>query len=312
MSEKETTVKTAWPSRESLADLSMWRASLYAIVFAIAGLYLLPLESAVMTSVKTVSGFAETAPFAPPTPSEATLDAWATAWETLRGSMINSAMFVIPATIILPVLGSLAAFGLTITNWRGQLAVYTLFIAGIFLPLQSVLVPLSIIWRMASIEAFLANLGPLNVWALPFTQRYQTEFIELALTHIAFGIPLATMLFRSHYKDLSEEMIEAARLEGVSVFRIYAHIILPLSKPVFVVVMILGFTTFWNDLLFALVLVSSPEAKPITVTFAGIAGAKVQQFNTIMAGGFITAFPTLLVYILFTRQFAEGFSQTGA
>ncbi|GAB3686774.1 carbohydrate ABC transporter permease [Salinarchaeum chitinilyticum] len=294
-------------------DGTSWvRAGLYASLFAIAVLYLLPLWSAVATSLKTVTGFANTAPFVPPGFEQFTLDAWSSAWETLNPSIINSAMFVIPATIIVPILGSLAAFGLTITNWRGQLALYTLFIAGIFVPLQSVLVPLSIIWSNASVEATLASLGPLNVWELPYTQRYQAQFIELAVTHIAFGIPLATLLFRSHYKDMSEEMIEAARLEGVSIYRIYLNIVLPLSRPVFVVVMILAFTTIWNDLLFALVLVSNPAAEPVTVTFSGIAGAKVQQFNTIMAGGFLTALPTLIVYVLFTRQFAEGFSQTGA
>lgn len=296
----------------ALDETSWVRVGLYASLFAIAVLYLLPLWSAVATSLKTVTGFANTAPFVPPGFGQFTPDAWSSAWETLNPSIINSAMFVIPATIIVPILGSLAAFGLTITNWRGQLALYTLFIAGIFIPLQSVLVPLSIIWSNASVEATLASLGPLNVWELPYTQRYQAQFIELAVTHIAFGIPLATLLFRSHYKDMSEEMIEAARLEGVSIYRIYLNIVLPLSRPVFVVVMILAFTTIWNDLLFALVLVSNPAAEPVTVTFSGIAGAKVQQFNTIMAGGFLTALPTLIVYVLFTRQFAEGFSQTGA
>lgn len=295
-----------------LEETSWTRIVLYAGLVLIAMGYLLPLWSAITTSLKTVTGFAETPPFVPPTAEYFSLDAWSSAWDTLSPSIVNSAMFVIPATLVVPILGSLAAFGLTITRWRGQLALYTLFIAGIFIPLQSVLVPLSLIWNMASIEATLANLGPLNVWALPFTERYHAQFIELAVTHIAFGIPLATLLFRSHYKDMSEEMIEAARLEGVSIYRIYLNIVLPLSKPVFVVVMILAFTTIWNDLLFALVLVSNPAAEPVTVTFSGIAGAKVQQFNTIMAGGFLTALPTLLVYILFTRQFAEGFSQTGA
>lgn len=294
-----------------IAETSWIRMVLYASLFLIAVLYVLPLWSAITTSFKTVTGFAQTPPFVPPTLEYVTFNAWSTAWDTLGSSIINSAMFVVPATLIVPILGSFAAFGLTITKWRGQLALYTLFIAGIFVPLQSVLVPLSILWKMASIEATLASLGPLNVWALPFAERHYAQFIELALTHIAFGIPLATMLFRSHYKDMSDEMIEAARLEGVSIYRIYLNIVLPLSKPVFVVVMILAFTTIWNDLLFALVLISNPAAEPVTVTFSGIAGAKVQQFNTIMAGGFLTALPTLLVYSMFTRQFAEGFSQTG-
>jgi glucose/mannose transport system permease protein len=182
---------------------------------------------------------------------------------------------------------------------------------GIFIPLQAVLVPLSITWRMADIVGLLANLGPINVWELPYTRKHQAQFVELAVTHISFGIPLATLLFRSHYKDLSEEMIEAARMEGVGVFTIYYRIVLPLSKPVFVVVMILAFTTIWNDLLFALVLVSSPAAEPVTVGFASLASGMVREFHVTMAAGFITAMPTLIVYLLFTRQFADGFAQTG-
>ncbi|WP_152040198.1 carbohydrate ABC transporter permease [Salinigranum salinum] len=293
-------------------ELSRSRIALYVTLFTMAGLFLLPLEAAMMTSLKTASGFANTLPFSPPPPDQTTLAGWIEAWDLLRSTIVNSAMFVIPAMVILPVLGSLAAFGLTITDWRGQLLIYTLFIIGIFIPLQAVLVPLAIIWQMVDLVGLLANLGPLNVWELPMTSRHQAEFIQLAITHISFGIPLATLLFRSHYKDLSDEMIEAARLEGVKMRTIYRRIILPLSKPVFVVVMILEFTTVWNDLLFALVIVSSPEARPVTVAFAGIASGKVQDFSIIMAAGFLTALPTLLVYIAFTKQFAEGFSQTGA
>jgi glucose/mannose transport system permease protein len=293
------------------SNLSTRRVFLYATLFGVAGLFLLPLESAVMTSFKTVSGFAETPPFAPPPPGGATIGGWTRAWNTLSSTMLNSAMFVVPATLLLPLLGSLAAFGLTITNWRGQLGVYVLFMIGVFIPLQAVLVPLSITWRIADIVGLLANLGPVNVWELPYTREHHAQFVELAVTHISFGIPLATLLFRSHYKDLSEEMIEAARMEGVGVFSIYYRIVLPLSKPVFVVVMILAFTTIWNDLLFALVLVSSPAAEPVTVGFASLASGMVREFHVTMAAGFITAMPTLIVYLLFTRQFAEGFAQTG-
>jgi glucose/mannose transport system permease protein len=312
--------RTSFPLVDRLAslrdgatgELSRSRLALYVTLFTMAGLFLLPLEAAMMTSLKTASGFANTLPFSPPPPDQTTLAGWIEAWDLLRSTIVNSAMFVIPAMVILPVLGSLAAFGLTITDWRGQLLIYTLFIIGIFIPLQAVLVPLAIIWQMVDLVGLLANLGPLNVWELPMTSRHQAEFIQLAITHISFGIPLATLLFRSHYKDLSDEMIEAARLEGVKMRTIYRQIILPLSKPVFVVVMILEFTTVWNDLLFALVIVSSPEARPVTVAFAGIASGKVQDFSIIMAAGFLTALPTLLVYIAFTKQFAEGFSQTGA
>jgi glucose/mannose transport system permease protein len=309
-STKDATVVSG--SVESLfAEVSVRRVLLYVVLATAAVLFLLPLESAAMTSFKTVSGFAETLPFAPPPPDAATLAGWSQSWNALRATMLNSAMFVVPATLILPVLGSLAAFGLTITDWRGQLPVYILFMIGIFIPLQAVLVPLSITWQIVDVTTLLANLGPVNLWALPLAKEHHAQFVELAITHISFGIPLSTLLFRSHYKDLSDEMLEAARMDGVGMLTIYYRIVLPLSKPVFVVVMILAFTTIWNDLLFALVIVSSPAAEPVTVAFASLAGGMVQQFNVTMAAGFITALPTLLVYIMFTRQFAEGFSQTG-
>lgn len=307
----EKTTEQSIPGLQRLETLSVTRGLLYMTLFATAVVILVPLESAIMTSFKTVSGFAGTLPFAPPPPEGTTLRGWIESWSTLRSTMINSAAFVIPATLILPMLGSLAAFGLTITDWRGQLVVYTIFLVGIFIPLQAVLVPLSITWQIIDVHSLLANIGPINVWNLPLTSAHHAQFIELAITHIAFGIPLSTMLFRSHYKDLSDEMIESARLEGVGMMTIYYRIVLPLSKPVFVVVMILAFTTIWNDLLFALVIVSSPQAEPVTVAFASLASGMVQQFNVTMAAGFITAMPTLIVYMLFTRQFAEGFSQTG-
>lgn len=294
-----------------IRNVSLRRAMLYVVLLFVGGLFLLPLESAVMTSFKTVSGFAQTVPIAPPPPGQATLEGWMNAWSTLRATMLNSAMFVIPATLLIPVLGSLAAFGLTITDWRGQIGIYVLFTVGIFIPLQAVLVPLSLTWSIVDVQMRLATLGPVNVWDLPLAQEHHAQFIELAITHIAFGIPLATLLFRSHYKDLSDEMLEAARLDGASMRTVYLRIVLPLSKPLFVVVMILAFTTIWNDLLFALVIVTSPQAEPVTVAFAGLAGGMVREFNVIMAAGFITALPTLIVYILFTRQFAEGFANTG-
>lgn len=315
MSREPSPTDDAWRTRlraVSLTDVSPRRVALYGFLGLVAVIFLLPLEAAIMTSLKTVSGFANTFPFVPPPPEGTTFTGWFKAWNALRAAMINSALFVLPATFILPLLGSLSAFGLTITKWRGQLAVYTLFMVGIFIPLQAVLVPLSIIWKTVDIQMLLANLGPVNVWDLPLMREHYAQFLELAITHIAFGIPLSTLLFRSHYQDLPDEMIEAARLDGVGMFTIYRRIVLPLSKPVFIVVMILAFTTIWNDLLFALVIVSDPLAKPATVAFASIAGGRVQEFNIIMAAGFITALPTLLVYIIFTRQFAEGFSQTGA
>ncbi|TKX51894.1 carbohydrate ABC transporter permease, partial [Halorubrum sp. SP3] len=98
-------------------------------------------------------------------------------------------------------------------------------------PYQAVLVPLSQFWSMIPLQDALGFL-----WALGINNDY-TGIFELIVTHVAYGLPICTVLFRSYYKNMSEEMIEAARLDGASIRRIYRRIVLPLSGPMFAVVL---------------------------------------------------------------------------
>jgi glucose/mannose transport system permease protein len=107
-------------------------------------------------------------------------------------------------------------------------------------------------------------------------------------------------------------MLEAARLDGASVTRIYRRIVLPLSVPMFAVTLIYQFTQVWNDLLFALVIVQSSEFFVVTQELNALQGALVQEYNIQMAGAFIAALPTLIVYVMFGKQFAEGVAGEGA
>jgi len=101
-------------------------------------------------------------------------------------------------------------------------------------------------------------------------------------------------------------MLEAARLDGASVATVYRRIVLPLSVPIFAVTLIYQFTNIWNDLLFAIVLVSDPSNAVVTQALNELQGSFVQQYNLQMAGAFIAALPTLVVYVLFGEQFAKG------
>jgi glucose/mannose transport system permease protein len=279
------------------ARASPRRIGLYFVLLALVVFYLAPLESGFMTSFKTLAGFTQTSPFAPPTPRIFTISPWITAWNRLASAMVNSALFAIPATLLSAAIGSLAAYGLTKIHWRGQLAVMGLFLAGVFIPYQAVLVPLTQLWNIIDLQAWLGG--------VPFL-RSHIGLIELMITHTAYGIPICTVLFRSHYQRIDDDIIESARLDGASVYRIYQKIILPLSWPMFVVAFIFQFTQVWNDLLFALVLVTDPSNSVVTIALSQLQGSMVQQYNIQMAGAFIAALPTLLVYILFTEQFAEG------
>jgi glucose/mannose transport system permease protein len=292
--------------QRTLADLDGSRVALYATLGVMVAFYLTPIESGLVTSFKTSQAVIETAPFAPPGPGQFTLEKWRMAVDALLRGMGNSLLYAVPATVISAFLGSIAAYGLTIADWREEVKalVLALFVAGIFIPYQAVLVPLTQFW--SSYVQLGQNLSFL--WALGIDNDY-AGIIELIVSHVAYGIPICTILFRAYYATLNEEMIESARLDGASLRRVYRRIVLPLSTPMFAVVLIYQFTQIWNDLLFTLVLVSteSSPAAPVVLILAGLGTSmEGQDFALRMAGAFLAALPTLAVYVAFGEEFAEG------
>jgi glucose/mannose transport system permease protein len=295
---------------ESRFDYPLGRIGLYLVLGGMVVFYLIPIETGLMTAITSPETYSGAYPYLPPLEplipgtGEFSLQPWGTALDGLGSGLVNSLILVIPATILSGLLGSMAAFGLTTISWRGQIGIYMLFVAGIFIPYQAVLVPLTQFWY---------NVVPLRTlfepiaFALPLVQEYHWKLIALIITHVAYGLPICTLLFRAHYKKLSDEMVEAARLDGASVYRIYRRIILPLSIPMFAVVFIYQFTQIWNDLLFALTIVQFGDAAVVTQELVGIGVSQSgTNFPLRMAAALLAALPTLLVYIVFGDKFAKG------
>ncbi len=299
-SDEESELDTGYPLR---------RIVLYISLVAMAAFYLIPIETGIVTSLTNPASYTGQFPYLPPLEplisgtGEFSLGPWTSAVDLLGQGLVNSAILVVPATILSGLLGSMAAYGLTTVSWRGQIAVYITFVAGIFIPYQAVLVPLTQFWY---------NVVPLRtafqpVTILPFIQGYHWKLVALIVTHTAYGLPICTLLFRAHYKKLSDEMIEAARLDGASIYRIYRRIILPLSVPMFAVVFIYQFTQIWNDLLFALTIIQFGDASVVTQELVGLGVSQSgTNFPLRMAGALVAALPTLLVYVLFGEKFAKG------
>ncbi|MFB6074817.1 MAG: carbohydrate ABC transporter permease [Haloarculaceae archaeon] len=303
MSGADTTAESESRLGEWFAGVDGYRVALYAVLIVMIAFFLAPIEAGVVTAFKTYpNGIASTLPFLPPAGQYFTIAQWQNAIDELGWGLLNSALYAVPATVISAVLGSLMAYGITQANWkqRYKAPILALIVAGIFIPYQAVLVPLGQFWALM----------PTGVVTdvLHVSDQY-TGTLELIVTHAAYGLPICTVLFRTYYRNMSEEMIESARLDGASLRRVYRRIVLPLSGPMFAVVLIYQFTQIWNDLLFALVLVQSETSKaaPAVLILAGLGTSQEgQNFALRMAGAFITALPTLVVYILFGDEFAEG------
>jgi glucose/mannose transport system permease protein len=266
------------------------RIALYAGLCLLAALFLLPVYVAVTGSFKTLREVNTTSIWQ--LPAGFYLGAWRDALTpALEGSggiapgLVNSLLMTVPAVAISSVWGSLNGYLLDKWRFRGSEVVFGFLLYGMFIPYQAILIPL---------VQFLERLG-----------LYDTLF-GLALTHVVYGLPITTLIFRNYYSALPRELIEAAALDGAGPVRSFLRIVLPLSVPGFVVVGIWQFTNIWNEFLFAVTLTSNPTSQPVTVALQNLAGSFAALYNVQMAGALITALPTLAVFAFLGRYFLRG------
>ena len=123
----------------------------------------------------------------------------------------------------------------------------------------------------------------LSRWCNSCTISGLWRLAGLVLVHIIYGIPITTLTFRNYYASIPNELVEAAKIDGAGMMRIYTNILLPISIPSFVVVLIWQFTQAWNDFLFSVVL-TSPKNWTVTVALNNISGGQIVPWNLQMAG----------------------------
>ena len=254
----------------------------YALLLVVAVFYLLPIYVIVATALKSFIEVSHTTPWQLPTAPS--LASFADALSTLSPSFINSILLVAPATILSALLGSLNGYVLSKWRFRGADLVFTLLLFGMFIPYQSILLPLVLVLQKLQLYGGIPG---------------------LVLTHVVYGIPITTLIFRNYYAAVPSELIEAARIDGASVLGVYRHVLLPISMPGFVVVLIWQFTSIWNEFLFAVTL-TLPDQWPITVALNGLAGSLLAHYEIQMAGALLTALPPLVIYVVLGRYFIRG------
>ena len=207
------------------------------------------------------------------------------AWDALRPYLWNSLRMAVPATVGSSLLGAVNGYLLSKWRFRGSDVLFTLVLFGMFIPYQSILVPL--------IET-LQEFGMYGKWW------------GLAVVHIIYGIPITTLIFRNYFSNIPNELVEAARIDGAGLIKIFWQIMLPLGLPAFVVVGIFQFTNIWNDFLFGVTVVFRPSDQPVTVALNNLQGTQSVDWTVVMAGAAVAAAPTMIIYVLLGKFFIRG------
>jgi glucose/mannose transport system permease protein len=234
----------------------------------------------------------------------------------LSNNFMNSLKLAIPATIFSALLGSLNGYVFSKWKFRGSDVLFTLILFGMFIPYQSVLIPM-----VQTLQTLSRTIRPwvndVMAWKAPELLGWLPGLIStyapmygtiggLVLVHIIYGIPITTLIFRNYYAGIPDELVEASKIDGASFGGIYRYILFPISMPAFVVVLIWQFTSIWNEFLFATVITNKADVQPITVALNNLAGSFIVEWNVQMAGALMAALPTLIVYILLGRYFMRG------
>lgn len=267
------------------------RLGIYTVLVLAAALYLLPVYVLFITGMKSFQEVSLARMWE--WPSGLHFDGYLKAWfgkpsEGVRGlseNFLNSVYLAIPATVLSSVLGSLNGYVLAKWKFKGSNVLFPLMLFGMFIPYQSILIPLVQVLQ---------------------TLHLYGSIPGLIFVHVVYGIPITTLIFRNYYAAIPSELMEAAKIDGAGILNIYRWVMCPLSVPGFVVVAIWQFTSVWNDFLFGVIVTSRPAVQPITVALNNMAGSYIVEWNVQMAGALLAALPTLLVYIFLGRYFIRG------
>ncbi|GAB7022433.1 carbohydrate ABC transporter permease [Salidesulfovibrio brasiliensis] len=254
----------------------------YGTLAVLAILFLMPAYMALVTALKFPADI--TLPTAWELPAKFNWSSFSDAIDLLKPNFVNSMILTISATALSTVLGSLNGYVFSKWKFRGSEVLFTLFLFGMFIPYQVILIPL------------FQTLRAMNLYGgLP----------GLILAHVVYGLPITSLIFRNFYAQIPTALIESGRLDGAGFFSIYTRIVFPLSVPGFVVTSLWQFTQVWNEFLWGICLTRHAD-NPITVGLAQLAGGQAVSWNLPMAGSIMAAIPVLAIYIFLGRYFIRG------
>jgi raffinose/stachyose/melibiose transport system permease protein len=251
----------------------------------VALLWISPLALLVVTAVRPLSDFIAHGPLS--WPDTFTMKNFADAWGigNFATTYRNSALLLIMKVPLGVFISAMLAYALAKLRIRfGTAIMYTVFL-GLTIPIYITIVPVFVMMRsVGATDSLIGLVGP----------------------YLAFGIPFEVLVLQSFFRQLPDEIIEAARIDGAGAWRIFITIVLPLSAPALVTVLILDAVATWNEFLFALILLNSDAHKTIPVGLLNFQGQFSNNNTGLAAGILIAVVPILFAYTFLQRWIVGG------
>ncbi|NLI01096.1 MAG: carbohydrate ABC transporter permease [Chthonomonadales bacterium] len=233
------------------------------------------------------------------------------AWVGSRFSryFINSVIVVSTSLVSILMLGSMAAYVLARFHFRGRTFVHMLFICGLLIPVQLVLIPL--FFQFSDMGDWLTRILGAPVRALgigDLTVSLHDSHIGLILIYVAFSLPFTVFTLTAFFRTLPGELREAALIDGAGEYRTFFSVMMPLGRPGIVTIAIFNFLGLWNEYLFGLVFLNDDRLKTLPLGLASISmqAQYKSDFGLLFAALVIAMVPTIAVYMVLQEKLTRG------
>jgi ABC-type glycerol-3-phosphate transport system permease component len=222
-------------------------------------------------------------------PTTFSLDALARAWvqASIGSYFINSVIVTVGAATLSAFLAATSGFAFSTLRWRGRTFMYFFILAWIAIPPLLLMVP---------IYVEMVDLGLVNT------------YWSVILLYSALNLPFNMYLMTAFFKAVPTELLEAARVDGASVHRMFARILLPLSVPAIATLVIFNALYVWNEFVFALLLLHDDSVRTLTVGVNQLVGKFFFDYPALLAGMLITSLPMVVVYLVFQKYLVRAIS----
>ncbi len=198
---------------------------------------------------------------------------------------LNSMTVTIGSLFFVLLFGAMAAFALSEYRFRGNMLTGLYLALGIMIPIR---------------------LGTVAILQLMVASGLVNTLAALVLVYTAQGLPLAIFILSEFMKQVSDDLKNAGRIDGLSEYRIFFSLVLPLIRPAMATVAVFTMIPIWNDLWFPLILAPAEEVKTITLGSQIFIGQFVTNWNAVLAALSLAIVPVLVLYLIFSRQLIRG------